>query len=330
MTVESEPTTQRRPSIVAAANSLNDPERVLAHFGSSAAITWADLSTPEAVAVATKDADAVVVTIQSLTAAHLEAFAPSVRVIGRAGVGLDSIDLDAVRSLDLSLINQPAYGAVEVAGHAVGFVLALQRKLPLSDRYVRDGWSGPLALAPMKPLDETTVGLVGCGRIGAEAVRLLRPFVGEVLIYDPFATTLPPDTTRVDDLRELLPRVDILSLHAPLTAQTRGLLGRDELALLPKGAVVVNVARGGILDESALAELLVEGHLGGAGLDVFAQEPLPADSPLRTAPNTLLTPHTAAYSERAMWRLSSWTVGDVLSWLTTGAVVHGNLVVAGR
>jgi D-3-phosphoglycerate dehydrogenase len=158
---------------------------------------------------------------------------------------------------------------------------------------------------------------------------MVHPLAGEVLAHDPYATTIPRQVTRVGELDELLRRSDVLSVHVPLTAQTRGLIGHRELSLLPAGAVVVNVSRGGIVDEPALAGLLGTGHLGGAGLDVFTAEPLPATSPLLSAPNTILTPHCAAISDRAMWRLASWTLGDVLSWLSAGKVLHGNVVVAG-
>lgn len=114
-----------------------------------------------------------------------------------------------------------------------------------------------------------------------------------------------------------------------LSAQTRGLLGARELALLPDGAVVVNVARGGILDENALAGELNSGRLGGAGLDVFAQEPLPGDSPLLSTPNTILSPHVAGYSERSSWRLASWTIEDVLGYLASSSIEHGKVIVAG-
>ena len=113
----------------------------------------------------------------------------------------------------------------------------------------------------------------------------------------------------------------------PLTQETRGLIGRRELLLLPPGAIVVNVARGGIIDEDALAELLCSGRLGGAGLDVFDSEPLPADSPLLAAPNTVLTPHCASASERSAHRLSHWTIGDALEYLESGSVTHGAMVV---
>jgi D-3-phosphoglycerate dehydrogenase len=260
----------------------------------------------------------------------LGAFDPGVRVIGRVGVGLDSIDLTAVRDLGLTLVNQPGYTATEVASHAVSMMLALQRKLIPADRYVRDGWCGDAGLLPIKPLDELTVGLLGGGRIGAETARMLTPLVRRVLVYDPYAAEVPGPAVRTVDLDELLGGSDLLSVHVPLTPDTRGLIGHRELALLPAGAVVVNTARRGILDQDVLADLLIAGRLGGAGMDVFAAEPLPDTSRLRHTPNTILTPHYAALSDRSAWRLASWTVTDVLAWLETGAVVHGHVVISGR
>ncbi len=160
--------------------------------------------------------------IQRLERAHIEAMAPDVRVIGRVGVGVDTIDLNTVASLGITLLNEPNYGAVEVASRAVGLMIGLPRKMPLADRFVRAGWRGALPLLPMKPLDELTVGLVGCGRIGAETARMVHPLAAQVLAHDPYATTIPPQVTRVGGLDELLRRSDVLSVHVPLTAQTRG------------------------------------------------------------------------------------------------------------
>ena len=149
------------------------------------------------------------------------------------------------------------------------------------------------------------------------------PLVGRILTFDPFAAEIPAFVEQVGKLDDLLIQSPLLSLHLPLSAQTRGLLGARELALLPDGAVVVNVARGGILDENALAGELNSGRLGGAGLDVFAEEPLPGYSPLLSTPNTILSPHVAGYSERSSWRLASWTIEDVLGYLASSSIEHG-------
>ena len=318
-----------RPNIVIAAGIFPDPGRITEHYESACTTAFADLSSAEGIAAGTARADAVIIATQRLDPDRLAALASRVRVIGRAGVGLDAIDLDAARRLGIGVINQPAYGALEVASHAVGLMIAAYRKFTAADSYVRAGWSGPLSLAPMQPLDELTLGLVGCGTIATQAARMCEPLVGRILTFDPFAAEIPAFVERVDKLDDLLIQSQLLSLHLPLSAQTRGLLGARELALLPDGAVVVNVARGGILDENALAGELNSGRLGGAGLDVFAQEPLPGDSPLLSTPNTILSPHVAGYSERSSWRLASWTIEDVLGYLASSSIEHGKVVVAG-
>lgn len=317
----------RTPIIAVADSAFTDRDGIQHDFRGRAEIRWADVSSPAAARLSTSGADALVVTLQRLTADVIAALDRSVRVIGRAGVGLDTIDLVAADAHGLAVFNQPAYGAPEVASHALGLLLAVQRRIPVADAYVRAGWSGPAPLGTIRPLDEQTVGVIGCGRIGRAFVELVRPLVHDVLVYDPDVSDLPHGVTRVDSLAALLPRSDILSLHLPLSTETRNLIGRRELASLPRGAVVVNVSRGGLIDEDALAERLHSGELAGAGLDVFAEEPLPLSSPLIVAPNTVLTPHCAAMSDRAMHRLSHWTIGDAIEYVTSGSVSTGVLVV---
>jgi D-3-phosphoglycerate dehydrogenase len=287
------------------------------------------VSTASAVADATADADGIVVALQPLRRELIGALGPRVRVIGRAGVGLDSIDLEAAEEAGVTVINQPAYGVLEVASHGVAMLLAIHRKLRGADQFVRDGWTGSFDMGELHPVDELTVGLVGCGRIGSALADMLRCLAGTVLAYDPFAAELPSHVERVDSLADLLACSDIVSLHAPLTADTRNLMDKECFAMMKPGSLLVNVSRGPLVDEVALAEALVSGHLAGAALDVFATEPLPADSPLLSAPNTLFSPHNAAYSERAAWRLGAWTLGDTLAWIRSGDVEHGTVVVRG-
>ena len=160
---------------------------------------------------------------------------PDVRVIGRAGVGLDTIDLEAAKSLGITVFNEPSYAPGEVASHAIGMIITLQRKLVFVDNYVRNGWADDLVLAPMKPMDEIVVGLVGCGRIGRSVVEQLGSMVNRILVFDPMVTELPPSTVRVDSLEELLSQSDVVSLHLPLTTQTAGMLGRAQLEMMPVG-----------------------------------------------------------------------------------------------
>ena len=316
-----------RPVIAVADTAFADHAGLEKDFNDHAELRWIDLSRPDTVRESTGDADAVVVTLQRLSDDVITAFAPSVRVIGRAGVGLDTIDLTTAEKRGIAVINQPAYAAAEVATHALALLLALERRLSPSDAFVRAGWRGPLDLGGVRALDDATVGVVGGGRIGQAFVERVRPLVRQVVVYDPAPVSLPPGVERAADLPDLLRRSDMLSLHLPLIPATKGLIGRDELRLLPAGAVVVNVARGGIIDEDALAELLHSGHLGGAGLDVFETEPLPATSPLLAAPNTLFSPHSASASGRSAQRLSHWTIGDAIEYLASGSVTHGSIVV---
>ena len=323
----SAPGAQDRLVIVVADGSFGDGKRLVEHFD-DVELRFGDLSDVGALADLTAGASAVVVTLQPLRAAHIAAFAPSVRVIGRAGVGVDTIDLEAAEAAGITVVNQPGYGTREVASHAVALLLALQRRLCGLDDYVRRGWSGPAVLAPMKPLDELVVGLVGGGRIGRATAEMLRGLVGEILVYDPAGPSLP-DGTAASPLKELLGRSDVVSLHLPLTPQTAGMVDAAFLAMMAPGALLVNVSRGGLVNEDALVAALDSGHIGGAALDVFPIEPLPKTSPLLGAKNTLFTPHCASYSERSVWRLASWTVADTIAWLRSDTIEHGNVVVRG-
>ena len=317
------------PTMTLAKDAFPDPDRLSRHFQGRAELRFEDISTPEAVRAATVGADVIIVMTHRLTGEILAAMDRQVRVIGRAGVGLDAIDIEAAKALGVTVFNEPDYGVSEVASHAVGLMLALHRKFQASDSFVREGWTGRVKFGPMKPVDELVVGLLGYGRIGRRVATYLESMVERVVVYDPYVTEVPAAVTRVETLRDLLTRSDVVSLHVPRTEETVGLLGREELALLPENAILVNVARGGLVDEEALSELLAVRHLAGAGLDVFADEPLPPDAAILRAPNTLLTPHSAALSDRAMWRLGWWTVSDAIEWLGSRSLTYGSLVLDG-
>jgi D-3-phosphoglycerate dehydrogenase len=326
--IASAPGAHDRPVIVVADGSFGERQRLVEHFN-EVELRFGDFSDPGRLAEVTAGVSGVVVTLQPLTAAHIGALAPSVRVIGRAGVGVDTIDLEAAEAAGITVVNQPSYGTREVASHAVALLLALQRRLCGLDNYVRSGWSGPAVLAPMKPLDELVVGLVGGGRIGRATAEMLTGLVGTILVYDPARPPLPSGAALAPELEELLGRSDVVSLHLPLTPQTAGMVDDAFLASMVPGALLVNVSRGGLVVEAALVAALESGHVGGAALDVFPTEPLPQTSPLLGAKNTLFTPHCASYSDRSGWRLASWTVGDTIAWLRSNTVEHGNVVVRG-
>jgi D-3-phosphoglycerate dehydrogenase / 2-oxoglutarate reductase len=328
MSVEPGAPAPDRPVIVIADGAFQDRERLLKHF-EDAEFRFCDVSDTAKLSEATDGASGIVVTLQPLRAQHMAALAPSVRVIGRAGVGVDTLDLEAAERAGITVLNQPTYGTREVASHAVALLLALQRRLLGLDSFVRNGWTGSPVLAPMKPLDELVVGLVGCGRIGRATAEMLSPLVGEVLAYDPALPPIPEGVERVSELTELLGRADVVSLHLPLTPESTGMVDKAFLDAMVPGALLVNVSRGGLVDEDALVAALESGQVGGVALDVFPTEPLPGTSPLLTARNTLFSPHSASYSDRSVWLLASWTIGDTISWARSDRVEHGNVVVRG-
>ncbi|MEJ7774232.1 MAG: C-terminal binding protein [Nocardioidaceae bacterium] len=286
------------------------------------------VDTPQEVAQLTAGAAALVVSLHRLDEAQIGALADTVQVIGRAGVGLDSIDLEAADRHGVAVVYQPTYATAEVATHAVSMLLSLHRRLPQADAAVRSGWGGAADIGRVWSLSDASVGVLGCGRIGRAVVDRLLPFVREVRVFDPMVTDGVPGARLVAGLDELLDDVDALSLHLPLNHETRHLIGREQMLAMRSGSVLVNVSRGGLIDEQALAVMLSEGHIAGAGLDVFETEPLPDSSPLRSAPNLLLSPHVAWYSDTASSRLCEWTVADVVCYASGQSVAHGRLAVA--
>ncbi|WP_051265630.1 2-hydroxyacid dehydrogenase [Nakamurella lactea] len=300
-------------TIAVADGALSTQAEIEQRYGGQARFVTGPMDSPDSLARTAAGADAIVVTLHRLSAEHFAALPESVRVVGRAGVGLDTIDLVAADERGTAVVYQPDYATNEVADHAAAMALSAVRLIPLADRSLRTGqWASGPQLGPILDLQEVSAGIVGAGRIGRAAGRRLRPFVREVLGYDVPGTPGSDELEMVGSLPELLSRSSIVSLHVPLTPQTRGLIGADELALLPPGAVLVNVSRGGLVDEAAVAEALHSGRLGAAALDVFETEPLADDSPLRTAPNAILTPHIAWYSSASGRRLADWTVSDVI------------------
>lgn len=313
------------PLIVVAEGSFGNLEWFRPSLPDGVRLDVRDLSKPGA----TEGAAGIVVTLQRLDAKLIASLAPTVKVVGRAGVGIDTIDVDAIHRRGLTLFREPAYGVTEVASHAVALLHGVQRRLADSDAFVRRGWCGPLDLDGMPALDELVLGVVGCGRIGTAFVERMAPSVRQVLVFDPGVDDVPAGVERVGDLDDLLRRSHLVSLHLPLTDDTHHLLGKRELDLLPLGAVLINVSRGGLIDEEALFEALRDGRLSGAGLDVFEEEPLATDSPLLSVPNVLLTPHCAARSDRSARRLAAWTISDAAAWLTRRTIDHGEIVHPG-
>jgi len=257
-------------------------------------------------ALATHRPDALLVQFTPVGERALAA-ANGLAAIVRYGVGLDNVDTRAAERAGIAVAAIPDYCVDEVADHTIALLLAVERGIvTLAEQTRGGGWDFRSAGA-VRRLRGRTLGLVGFGRIArAVAGR------GEALGLVPVAFDPAVPDAGVGSLEELLPRADVLSLHVPLTETTRGLVGRRELELLPDGAVVLNTARGGLVDEDALAEALAAGRLRGAGLDVLAGEPPPGDHPLRRAPNVVLTPHAAWFSQEAVRELRERAVATAL------------------
>jgi D-3-phosphoglycerate dehydrogenase / 2-oxoglutarate reductase len=225
--------------------------------------------------------------------------------IVRYGVGVDNIDTQAAEAHGIAVGAVPDYCVEEVADHTIGLLLAVERGIVALAEQTRAGGWDFRAGGRVRRLQGLTLGSVGWGRI-ARAVGARAEALGlRVAAHDPAY----PETLSLD---EVVRQADVLTLHVPLTDATRGLVGARELAMLPEGAIVLNAARGGLVDENALAAALASGHLGGAGLDVMASEPPPPDHPLRRMESVVLTPHTAWYSEAAVVELREKAVATVL------------------
>jgi D-3-phosphoglycerate dehydrogenase / 2-oxoglutarate reductase len=310
---------------VTAADVFGGPALENDQAAGRAVVRYAALDTPEDIARETAEADGIIITTHPMTAAHIAALGPRVRVIGRAGIGLDAIDLEAAEAAGVAVINFPDYATNEVATHAVAMLLALHRRLIEADRLARLPWGEQSWLSGMAPLETLTLGLVGLGRIGRAMAERMRPLVGAIQAYDPAAPPLPDGVERCDDLDALLESSDLVSLHLPLLPQTEKLFGAAQFARMRPDALLVNVSRGGLIDENALADALAAGQIGGAALDVFASEPLASDARILDAPNTVLSPHVAWFSTTSGPRVRRDTVEAMIVWIESATVPHGNL-----
>ena len=247
--------------------------------------------------------------------------APSLRVVGRAGIGVDNIDVEAATRRGIAVANAPGANTVSAAEHAFALLLALVRHVPRAAKSMREGRWDRKQFGGTE-LRGKVLGLIGLGRIGAHVAGIARAFGMDVLAFDPFLS--PEEAKRHDvslsELDALLDRADVVSLHAPMTDDTRHILNAARLARLKPTAVVINTARGGLIDIAALLHALEKDELAGAALDVFEHEPLAEDSPLRWADKVLLTPHLAASTSEAQVRVSVEICRTVLAALRTGDV----------
>jgi len=276
---------------------------------------------PAALSQALTGVDALLVrSATAVTAGSIE-HANALRVIGRAGAGVDTIDVDAATARGIAVMNAPDGNTLAAAEHALSLLFALARHVPRADAGMKAGeW--PKAGLTGFEIEGKKLGVIGLGRIGGTVARKARALGMEVAAYDPF---LPPSaaghgSVPLKTLNELLHWADVVTLHIPRTQETTHLLNAETLAQLKPGAYVINAARGGLVDEAALLDALDSGHLAGAALDTFATEPLPADSPLRANPKLVLTPHLGASTGEAQQAVSTILARQVLDYFATGAV----------
>jgi len=223
------------------------------------------------------------------------------RVVGRAGVGVDNVDVETATRRGIVVLNAPGGNTVSTAEHAFSLLLAVARKIPQADANVRSKNWDKKHFEGVE-LYNKTLGIIGMGRIGSELSRRAIAFGMRVVAYDPYLSATRARSLQVelvDELDDLFASADFISLHTPLTAETRHLLDAARLRKTKHGVRIINCARGGLIDEAALAQALQDGYIAGAALDVFEMEPLPANSPLRGAPNLVLTPHLGASTAEA-------------------------------
>jgi D-3-phosphoglycerate dehydrogenase len=289
-------------------------------FAAAAHIVDVDGLNVPALLAAVRDADALVVRSETEVTAEVLGAAPDLRVVARAGVGVDNIDLDAATRAGVLVLNAPGANAISAAEHTIALLLAVTRQIVVADNATRaGGWPRK----QMRPIDlqGRTVGIIGLGRVGSQVARRLRAFDMRVLAYDPYVT--PARFTELGaapvDYETLLENADVVTFHVPENAETTLMFDDAAIARLKPTAIVINAARGGVVDEVALAAALAEGRIAGAGVDVYPHEPA-IESPLFGLPNAVLTPHTGGSSAEALA-----AVGEVIS-TTTLAALRGEAV----
>ena len=268
-------------------------------------------------ALVLKDAQCVLVTYASITGDLLDRL-PNLHLIIRYGVGIDTLDIPAATARGIVVAHYPDYCQPEVANHATMLLLAVARKLLEHDRSIRGGQYRGVPLGVSAPIFGETMGIVGLGNIGRQFAQRAKALGMEVIAYDPYLgdeVFAALGIGRAASLEDLLRRADHVSIHAPLTPETRHMFSDDQFALMKPTSILVNTARGPIVDQAALVNALRTHKIAGAGIDVFEVEPVAADSPLLALNNVTLTPHSAFYSERSNARVKHLVGNTVVAFM---------------
>ncbi|MBI4006120.1 MAG: phosphoglycerate dehydrogenase [Gammaproteobacteria bacterium] len=307
--------------ILVADQIAQDALDILAHDGNIELITAYGSSEQSLLSLA-KDCNAILVrSATKVTRAIIEAGA-QLKVIGRAGIGIDNIDVEAATERGVVVMNTPDANATTTAELAIAHILSVSRNLPAADHSVRNGeWKRTSFMGT--ELSGKMIGIIGFGTIGRIVASRCRGLNMQVGVYDPFVTSEVCKEAGVQklELDDLLQSSDYITLHCPLIDKTRNLINREKIALMKRGAYLINCARGGIVDEAALYDALKSMHLAGAALDVFEQEP-PAGSPLLSLKNIVFTPHLGASTHEAQSAVANEIVGNVISFLKSGHVIN--------
>jgi D-3-phosphoglycerate dehydrogenase len=277
-------------------------ESTVAALGDRVEIRWVDGPDREKLLAAVPDADALLVRSATTVDAEVLAAASRLKIVARAGVGLDNVDVDAATARGVLVVNAPMSNIHSAAEHAIALLLAAARQIPPADAslrahtWKRSSFSGTEIFGH-------TVGVVGLGRIGQLVAQRLAAFGAHVVAYDPYVSAARAAQLGIEllSLDELLGRADFISVHLPKTPETAGLIGKEALAKTKPGVIIVNAARGGLVDEAALADAITSGHVRAAGIDTFATEPC-TDSPLFELPQVVVTPHLGAATAEAQDR----------------------------
>ncbi len=295
-----------------------DPERKVLEDAGFELVVAPD-SSEDTLAGLAEDVDAIMFCFAQVTEKVLRS-ASKCLIAARYGIGVDNVDIPVCTELGIVVTNVPDYCIDEVAEHTFGMVLALNRRLVPHDAAVKGGgWSSVALDQPMKRMTGATFGVIGFGRIGRAVGSRAQALGMNVLAYDPMLETgTDVNGAKSVTLDELLSKSDFMSIHVPLTDETRGMIGTAELASMKQGAIIVNPARGGLIDEMALAAALASGHLAGAGLDVMEPAPPDPDHPLLKQENVIITPHTAFFSQASTLELETRTAQEVVRVVNGG------------
>lgn len=276
---------------------------------------------PEELAAEIKDADGVIVRSATRITADLMDGAEKLRVIGRAGVGVDNIDVKAATERGIVVMNAPDGNTITTAEHTIALLVSMARNVPQAHAKLQSGVWDKKSFVGVE-LNGKTLGVVGLGRIGKHVAGIAKGFGMNILAFDPFISPEQAKELGIElgTLDEVLSRGDFLTIHTPVTDETRGIIGREAFAKMKKGVRLVNCARGGLVDESALLEAIEEGTVASAAMDVFAQEPLPADSPLLGNERIITTPHLGASTTEAQEGVALTVAEQMRDYLETGTL----------